>query len=127
MNDWRILWQDEYLSGETLLKISFPDFWNESFATQNDFFLSIKNDAEKFVNEYGKGAEYLRGELIQDFWHAHCDFCTEKILTRDHRTCYCTRDFETWICEKCFNDFHDRFGWKVVTPKSKLSPDDKQK
>ena len=74
-----------------------------------------------------KGAEYLRGELIQDFWHAHCDFCTEKILTRDHRTCYCTQDFETWICEKCFNDFHDRFGWKVITQKSKLSPDDKQK
>jgi hypothetical protein len=26
---------------------------------------------------------------------------------------YCTEDEYHWICERCFQDFHKRFNWRV--------------
>lgn len=45
--------------------------------------------------------------------HDHCDFCMENI---DATTgyAYCTTDNYHWICEDCFNDFHEMFKWKVI-------------
>lgn len=115
MTDWRLENKPNYLYRETLQKIVFPDFWDNSFANKNDFYNEIKQDAENFVKTYKRGAEYLKGKKIQDFWHAHCVFCTDKITTRDSRICYCTDNFSTWVCQNCFDDFNKQFCWNIKT------------
>jgi hypothetical protein len=46
--------------------------------------------------------------------HDHCAFCSKTI---DHSTgkAYCTTDKYHWICDDCFTDFKDMFGWSVKT------------
>ena len=47
--------------------------------------------------------------------HDHCAFCWDKFAEYDgclHEG-FCTVDGSDWICEVCFNDFRERFGWKV--------------
>ena len=48
--------------------------------------------------------------------HDHCEFCWDKFshLKKDLQAGYCTTDFYRWICEPCYNDFKEMFGWKVV-------------
>ncbi len=115
MADWRLEGQSNYLFGKPLKEIRFPDFWDNSFVNKNEFYKGIKLEAENFVKEYGRGEEYLEGKKIQDFWHTHCIFCTDKITTRDKRICYCTSNYDTWICKTCFDDFKTQFGWTLVT------------
>ncbi len=78
---------------------------------------------------------YLRGAALElrdyerrsDSWeHDHCEFCQRKFMTagsgdpgaRTHG--YTTTDDHErgagyyWICEDCFADFADRFGWQVA-------------
>lgn len=114
MEDWRLEGQTNYFKGLSLLRIEFPDFWEKSFVHKNDFYNLIKNDGETFVKKYKRGEEYLVGDKVQDFWHTHCIFCTEKITTRDNRICYCIPDYSTWICQKCFDDFKVEFNWKII-------------
>ncbi len=114
MKDWRLEGQTNYLMGKSLTRIKFPDFWRESFADKNDFFKKIKRDAESFVKKYKRGEEYLVGEKIQDFWHAHCVFCTDKITTKDNRECYCADNYSTWICQQCCDDFKVQFNWDII-------------
>ena len=49
--------------------------------------------------------------------HDHCAFCWDKFA--EYNGClhegYCTEDGREWICEACFSDFRERFGWKVKT------------
>ena len=47
--------------------------------------------------------------------HDHCAFCWEKFAAYEGclQEGYCTEDEKDWICEDCFNDFRDRFGWRV--------------
>ena len=49
--------------------------------------------------------------------HEHCDFCSEKFSIReeDLHKGYCTQDKRHWICQKCFHDFKEMFGWEVIS------------
>ncbi len=46
--------------------------------------------------------------------HDHCEFCGEKFSeTGDGlKDGYATADNYHWICNACFNDFKEEFGWK---------------
>lgn len=49
--------------------------------------------------------------------HDHCAFCGAKFMVEDDpgvlHEGYCTEDEYRWICEQCFADFRERFGWIV--------------
>ena len=111
MSDWRLNGQEEYLANKTLYKIIFPAFWKTAYETQNLFYLKIESYTKKHVEATNRGLEYLEGEKIQHFWHAHCEFCWEKALTDKVCTFYCTEDLQYWICEECFRDFKEKLHW----------------
>ncbi len=51
--------------------------------------------------------------------HDHCEFCwakfAEEILIPDSlHEGYATADNYRWICEACFEDFKDQFGWRLI-------------
>ena len=47
--------------------------------------------------------------------HDHCEFCWNKFSYYADclHTGYSTEDCESWICEVCFEDFKERFQWRV--------------
>ncbi len=47
--------------------------------------------------------------------HDHCEFCMTKFyeFTDDLHFGYSTQYGEVWICEQCFEDFKEKFNWKV--------------
>jgi len=52
--------------------------------------------------------------------HDHCEFCWAKIWDRargseEYDRGYVTLDSHHWICERCFADFKDRFGFHVAS------------
>ncbi len=110
MSDWRLNGQEEYLSNKTLYKITFPAFWETACREKNIFYQKIAQYAKKQTDPTSE--EILSDERIQHFWHAHCEFCWDKALTYEACTFYCTEDMYHWICEKCFNDFREKFGWQ---------------
>lgn len=115
MSDWRLNGQDKYLTGATLYKVSFPEFWKTAYNDKNLFFQKIEAYAKKFVKTTDRGQEYLEGENIQHFWHEHCEFCWGKALTDKSCIFYCTKDMRYWICDKCFRDFQEQFHWQEKT------------
>lgn len=115
MNDWRIIEDEEsYWKGKPLLKISFPEFWQQAYAAKNRFFAYVFAEAQQHIALLGQEESCLEGERCRAFWHRHCDFCTKEITTDAKETCYCSVDGVDWICEDCFNDFRQRFAWKTV-------------
>jgi hypothetical protein len=50
--------------------------------------------------------------------HDHCAFCWAKFAAFDGpdilREGWTTIDEYHWVCDQCFVDFRDRFGWQVV-------------
>lgn len=48
--------------------------------------------------------------------HDHCEFCSNKFgkAPDDLKEGYSTEDGYSWICPTCFEDFKDRFKWKVI-------------
>jgi hypothetical protein len=54
--------------------------------------------------------------------HDHCEFCGTKFMDEDNADVithgYSTNDKYRWICETCFEDFHDLFNWTVVVGKN---------
>ncbi len=48
--------------------------------------------------------------------HEHCSFCWEKI-NQDNPRGYSTLDKQHWICEECYGDFMQLFGWKIDSNK----------
>ena len=113
MKDIRLNGQERFLKGVTLYKVVFPDFWKKAYAEQNPFYQAIYEHAHMFVELLHQGEEYLEGEKIQQFWHQHCDFCMEKAEALKPCVFYCTKDMKHWICEQCFEDFKEMFGWSV--------------
>ncbi len=111
MSDWRLRGQEDYLMNKALYKVTFPDFWAVAYRDKNAFYQEIKKYAKRFVQESGKGHDFLEGEKIQSFWHEHCEFCFEKAMTDKACTFYCTEDLKYWICEECFNDFKEQFSF----------------
>ncbi len=68
--------------------------------------------------EYLKGKKFLKINILEYknkierplYFHEHCDFCFDYIEDLDES--YCTKDFNTWVCPTCFNDFYERFDFK---------------
>ncbi len=69
--------------------------------------------------------KYLRGKAFRlsrytpprpDWDHDHCEFCMAKLslLPGDLAKGYHTEDDYRWICEPCFREFQDEFGWTVI-------------
>jgi hypothetical protein len=52
--------------------------------------------------------------------HDHCEFCGEKFS--DERIPdalhegWTTADEYRWICDECYRDFKDQFGWTLMLP-----------
>lgn len=96
MNDWRLTGQEDFLMSAQLKykkykpKMPQPVVMNSKFRIYSD--------------------------------HEHCIFCWRKFMENcdnpedDYCTTigYCTLDDLTWICEECFNDFHQQFHWTVI-------------
>ena len=92
-DDWRLQGQDRYLQGVTL--------------------------------------EWRRCRSPRPSWdHDHCDFCWAKFAESGRAEApipealaegYTTTDAHPrgaeayWVCEPCFEDFHERFEWSVAT------------
>jgi hypothetical protein len=61
---------------------------------------------------------HRRWSQTREHWnHDHCEFCWAKFAAFDaadilHKG-WTTQDGYRWICDTCFNDFRDRFGWIV--------------
>ena len=65
-------------------------------------------------------ASYLTGAVLTHrTWagddHDHCEFCFAKFSERDGDLLegWTTSDEYRWICPTCFEDFGERFGWRV--------------
>lgn len=70
---------------------------------------------------------YLRGAtLVRRHYratatndHDHCQFCWAKFMEADFagvlREGYATPDGYRWICETCFRDFRELFGWNLLS------------
>jgi hypothetical protein len=113
MNDWRVITNEDFPKNIKLLQIVPFDFWREAYLVKNSFYTKLLKESEEFVEQSGRGKDYLSGESVLKFWHRHCDFCTEKIDADTKATVYCTKNYENWICAKCFFDFKEQFTWKV--------------
>lgn len=52
--------------------------------------------------------------------HAHCEFCWHKFMENSEgvNDCsqegYCSTDEKYWVCEECFQDFKEKFKWKLI-------------
>ncbi len=59
----------------------------------------------------------VRFKAYGEWDHLHCAFCWDKISENegDLHTAYSTLDFRHLICEECYNDFKDSFGWEIET------------
>lgn len=47
-------------------------------------------------------------------YHKSCVFCFEKILDTPHQWWFMPEDMSCCICEECYNDFREMFGWKKL-------------
>lgn len=68
----------------------------------------------------GKTLYFIRFQKHSEKWdHEHCDFCWAKFsdFEGDLHEGYCTgtdnKGSEYWVCPECYNDFKDRFEWKL--------------
>ena len=80
--------------------------------------------------KYLKGVPLWRKRYVRysESWeHDHCEFCWAKFMVEDYPDVlhegYATEDNYRWICEQCFEDFKDLFGWKVMGAKESDAPD----
>lgn len=64
---------------------------------------------------YMKGMTFIR-KKYDGKDHDHCEFCWEKFGYHEGNLSegYCSEDNERWVCETCFEDFKDSFGFKIV-------------
>ena len=56
--------------------------------------------------------------ITREGWdHDHCEFCLIKITDLDIsdslKEGWTNQDEGLWICESCFEDFKDKYQWKV--------------
>lgn len=73
-------------------------------------------------NEYMQGMAFTHSKYIpesKNVDHTHCEFCWHKFMeksegiadcsSRGYRSC----DGGYWVCEECFANFREAFGWKL--------------
>lgn len=67
---------------------------------------------------YLKGSKLIRMKYSARQTHTdhdHCELCMETFSDDGGLKCgYCTPAHYHWICEECFRDFKDLFGWTVI-------------
>jgi hypothetical protein len=66
----------------------------------------------------GVSLQLARWKADRPGWdHDHCEFCWAKFggqeLPGALQVGYKTADGYRWICQNCFSDFQQRFGWRV--------------
>jgi hypothetical protein len=76
-------------------------------------------------DKYLKGATlqrrpYTRREHIDSRWDDdHCEFCRALFMADNFPDTlhegYTTANQYHWICDDCFGDFREMFGWKLVS------------
>lgn len=74
----------------------------------------LTNQEEYLMSIKWKYIKYIPGSDISD--HEHCEFCWETFSKYDgdlHEG-YNSEDEQYWVCEKCFNDFKERFHWEII-------------
>ena len=78
---------------------------------ENDWRLSVPHD-----DLQGKMVIYEKFKPVGDWDHEHCEFCWEKIseYEGDEHCGYHVLESDAWICESCFNDFREKFGFIVI-------------
>ncbi len=75
-------------------------------------------DQEKYLK--GVTLHRKRYQRYSSTWdHDHCAFCwakfaEENLIPDALHEGYTTADNYHWVCESCFEDFKDRFGWREV-------------
>ena len=113
--NWKLLaGQEAFWKGKKVIKIKFPEFWLISQQTQNEFYQLVQNSAKTFVETFNRGQEFLAEELLHEFWHEHCDFCTDKITIECDCVVYCTEDYYCWMCSDCFDEFQEQLNLSVI-------------
>ena len=114
MKDWRLgCIAEESIKNLKVLHIKFPDFWQKSYNSKNNFYYYIFNEAARHVKLFGKYEEYLSDDRCVKFFHRNCNFCMNPISADMNIDCYCTEDGMTWICSDCFTDFAQKYDWKT--------------
>jgi len=83
--------------------------------TESDWRL---NGQEKYLSGVSLTRRRYRRYPKDPTWdHDHCEFCTDKFMVEDLpdtiHVGYTTEDDYRWICDACFAEFKDRFGWVV--------------
>ena len=77
MKDWRLgCITEESIKNLKVLHIKFPDFWQKSYNSKNNFYYYIFNEAARHVKLFGKYEEYLSDDRCVKFFHRNCNFCT---------------------------------------------------
>jgi hypothetical protein len=74
-----------------------------------------------FLGRYMEGATFFRAAYTQpskEWDHDHCMGCWAKFAEPGYpeqvlHEGYNTDDGPWWLCEACFQDFRERFGWKL--------------
>jgi len=70
---------------------------------------------EKFLT--GVELNWQKYSPYREGWdHDHCEFCSAKFSTQnaDLQEGYATKYAYHWICKKCFDDFKEKFNWRVI-------------
>ena len=107
--------QVEFWKNKNVIKIQFPAFWETAVKSKNYFYNVVKNSALDFLDKSKKETmSSCSNEFLQEFWHEHCDFCTEKIRTAEERVVYCTADFCWWMCSDCFEEFKQSLNISII-------------
>jgi hypothetical protein len=61
---------------------------------------------------------HRRYQPVADNDHDHCAFCWAKFMVANRPDLlhegYATADSSHWICDRCFDDFRERFHWQVA-------------
>ncbi len=74
----------------------------------------IARDQESYLS--GVWLTKKKYSKYSDSWeHDHCELCNETIseLENDLNEGYATDGDYYWICETCYEDFKERFQWKL--------------
>lgn len=61
--------------------------------------------------------DFARYACFRPGWdHDHCEFCGRKfsLVAGDLNEGYATPDRYRWVCQDCFEDFREEFGWQVT-------------
>lgn len=79
---------------------------------KDDWRLTV-NDAGYLKNQYINPTD---GEEILKYavYLKSCIFCLKEVRDTPHQRWYVPEDISSCICEECYNDFKEVFGWKLL-------------